>query len=83
MKKSVKKKTPAITKNSIIADVIRAHPETIAVFLRYGLHCAGCSMAQFDTIASGARSHGANPEYIIKDLNAGIATAQRARRKNK
>ncbi|MEK7487893.1 MAG: DUF1858 domain-containing protein [Patescibacteria group bacterium] len=83
MKKSVKKKTSAITKDSIISDVVLAHPETIAIFLQYGLHCVGCSMAQFDTIASGARSHGVNPEYIVKDIHARIAKKQRVSRKNK
>ncbi|MEK7493769.1 MAG: DUF1858 domain-containing protein [Patescibacteria group bacterium] len=78
MKKTTKKKTSAITKESIIADVVREHPETITVFLSYGLHCVGCSMAQFDTIASGARSHGVNPEYIVKDLNAHILKVRRA-----
>ena len=73
MKKNTKKKPAAITKDSIIAAVVRAHPETIAVFLQHGLHCVGCSMAQFDTIASGARSHGMNPEYIVKDIHARIA----------
>ena len=83
IKKSVKKKAPAITKDSIIADVVHAHPEAIAVFLKYGLHCVGCSMAQFDTIASGARSHGVNPEYIVKDLHAHIVKAQRVQEKKK
>jgi hydroxylamine reductase len=72
IKKAVKKKTAGITKDSVIADVVREHPEAIAVFLQYGLHCVGCSMAQYDTIASGARSHGVNPEYIVKDLNTHI-----------
>ena len=83
MKKNTKKKTVAITKDAIIADVVRAHPEAITVFLRYGLHCVGCAMAQFDTIASGARSHGVNPKYVVKDLHAHIAAMQRADRKNK
>lgn len=81
MKKSIKKKEPAITKDSIISEVVLAHPEAIAVFLKYGLHCVGCSMAQFDTIASGARSHGVNPEYIVKDLCAGIAKTRRVKGK--
>lgn len=81
MKKSIKKKTPAITKDSIISEVVLAHPETITVFLKYGLHCVGCSMAQFDTIASGARSHGVNPEYIIKDIKEVVAGARRMSRK--
>ncbi|MBI5913197.1 DUF1858 domain-containing protein [Candidatus Azambacteria bacterium] len=83
MKKNVKKKATAITKDAVIADVVRKHPEAIPVFLRYGLHCVGCAMAQFDTIASGARSHGVNPEYIVKDLNAHIAAMRRADRKKK
>lgn len=83
MKKNVKKGEPAITKNAVIADVVRKHPEAITVFLRYGLQCGGCAMAQYDTIASGARSHGVNPEYIVKDLNVHIAKARRAIRKNK
>lgn len=78
MKKNTKKKVAVITKDAIIADVVRAHPEAITVFLRHGLHCVGCAMAQFDTIASGARSHGVNPEYVVKDLNAYIAKARRA-----
>lgn len=76
--KKVKKKSSAITKDSIISDVVLAHPETIVVFMQYGLHCVGCSMAQFDTIASGARSHGINPEYVVKDLNAHITKKRRA-----
>jgi len=83
MKKTVKKKLPSITKDSVIADVVREHPEAIGVFLQYGLHCVGCSMAQYDTIASGARSHGVNPEYIVKDLNAHIAKVRRALKGNK
>lgn len=82
-KKNIKKKTPAITKDSLISDVVAAHPETIVVFLKYGLHCVGCSMAQFDTIASGARSHGVNPEYVVKDIKKVVTGAQSGDRKNK
>lgn len=80
---ATKKKTTAITKESGIADVVRKHPETITVFLRYGLHCMGCSLAQFDTIASGARSHGVNTEYLVNDLNEHIKAVQRASRRAK
>ncbi|MCR4322707.1 MAG: DUF1858 domain-containing protein [Candidatus Azambacteria bacterium] len=82
MKKNIKKKAIIITKEAIIADVVRKHPESITIFLKYGLHCVGCAMAQFDTIASGARSHGVNPEYIVKDINEHITASQRIKRSN-
>lgn len=81
MKKNIKKKAVVITKDAIIAHVVRDHPETIAVFLRYGLHCIGCAMAQFDTIASGARTHGVNPEYLVRDLNEHIVSRKRIKRR--
>lgn len=81
MKKNIKKKAAVITKDAMIARVVRDHPETIAVFLRYGLHCVGCAMAQFDTIASGARTHGVNQEYLVKDLNEHIVSKKQIKRR--
>lgn len=81
MKKNIKTKAAVITKDDMIARVVRDHPETIAVFLRYGLHCVGCAMAQFDTIASGACTHGVNPEYLVRDLNEHIVSRKRIKRR--
>lgn len=71
VKKPVKKKqAPLITKDTIIGELVFEHPELVGVFMEYGLHCFGCSIAQFDTIEAGARAHGIHPEYLLKDLNA-------------
>lgn len=69
--KAIRKKTaPIITKDTVIGDIVRQHPELASVFLEHGLHCVGCAIAQFDTIEAGARAHGIHPEYLLKDLNA-------------
>jgi len=78
LKKPVtKKKSPLITKDMIIGEVVCDHPELMGVFLEYGLHCVGCSIAQFDTIEAGARAHGIRPEYLLKDLNVRLAKKKR------
>jgi hybrid cluster-associated redox disulfide protein len=66
----------AITKEMPIGDVVRAHPETIEVFSKHGLHCIGCAVAAFESIAEGASVHGIDIEALITDLNTAIATGR-------
>jgi hybrid cluster-associated redox disulfide protein len=61
-----------ITKETNIAELLNAHPQTAQVFLEYGLHCVGCMAASFDTIEQGAVSHGIDEETLsnlVEDLN--------------
>lgn len=75
---AIKKTAPKITKDTIIGELVFEHPELVGVFMEYGLHCFGCSIAQFDTIEAGARAHGIHPEHLLKDLNARIAKKKRS-----
>ncbi len=40
----------AITKDSIIGDVLDQHPETAQLFLSIGMHCLGCPASRGETI---------------------------------
>ena len=40
----------AITKNSIIGDVLDKHPETAELFFSIGMHCLGCPASRGETI---------------------------------
>ena len=62
-----------ITKEMPIGDVVRAHPETIEVFSKHGLHCIGCAVAAFESIAEGASVHGIDIDALVADLNTAIA----------
>jgi hybrid cluster-associated redox disulfide protein len=57
-----------ITKDTIIADVLREHPECIEVFDKYGMPCRTCAGAVSGTIADGAIMHGLDPETIVREL---------------
>lgn len=51
---SMKKK---ISKDMLISEVIEKFPFLEEIFWAYGLHCTGCSAAEFDTIESGWMAH--------------------------
>ncbi len=58
-----------VTKEMPIGDVVRKFPETIPVFMKHGLHCIGCAVAAFESIAEGAAAHGIQVDPLIDDLN--------------
>jgi hybrid cluster-associated redox disulfide protein len=62
-----------ITKEMPIGDVVRKHPETVPVFMKHGLHCIGCAVAAFESIAEGAAAHGIDVEALVTDLNQAAA----------
>ncbi len=48
------------------------HPETAAVFFKYGLPCAMCHLAFGETIEEAAELHGIKLDKLLKDLNKAI-----------
>ena len=58
-----------ITKDTIIEDVLKSHPEAIQVLMKYNLGCIACMGATQESIEQGARMHGIDPEPIVKELN--------------
>ncbi len=69
-KKTVKK--DVITKKMSIGEAVSKYPETIPVFLKSGLHCVGCAVAQFENIEQGACAHGIDIDKLMKELNAAV-----------
>jgi hybrid cluster-associated redox disulfide protein len=61
-----------ITKDMILGEVARKHPETVNVFLEYGLPCAMCHLAFHETIEEGAKSHGIDVKKLVGELNKTI-----------
>lgn len=58
-----------IKKDMIIQEVIDAHPETIEVFMGYGVHCIGCANSLHETIEQGAKLHNIDLDEFLEDLN--------------
>ena len=62
-------KPQKITKEMTITEVLEKYPKTIAVFMNYGLHCAGCPMAQSETIEELAEANQMDLKKLLEDLN--------------
>ena len=62
-----------ITKDMVIAKVISIAPETIDVFMEFGMHCVGCMAAAGETIEEACAVHGIDVEELEDALNAEIA----------
>ena len=61
-----------ITKDMSIEEIVTKYPQTIAVFMAYGLGCVGCQIASFETLEEGAMAHGIDVDALVKDLNTFI-----------
>jgi hybrid cluster-associated redox disulfide protein len=59
----------AITKETTIIEALQSHPQAREVFVRHGLGCIGCMGAAMESIGSGARLHGVDPEVVVRELN--------------
>ena len=57
----------------VIAKVISLAPETIDVFMEFGMHCVGCMAAAGETIEEAAAVHGIDVDELVDALNAEIA----------
>lgn len=63
-----------ITKDMIIGDIIRKHPRTLTVFVKYGLDCNECQIADYEELEHGAGVHKVNIEQLLRELNERIGS---------
>ncbi len=59
----------SITKEMPIREIIEKYPKTIPVFNDYDLHCAGCPMAQEETLEEAVQLHQIDLKKLLEDLN--------------
>jgi len=62
-----------ITKDMIIADLIKVDPTIIPILMRSGMHCVGCPSAQSETLAEAAMVHGIDADLLEKQINDFLA----------
>lgn len=61
-----------ITKDMPIGEIVQRYPETIRVFLGFGLMCIGCAAARFENLEQGAKAHGIDVDALQKALNEAV-----------
>ena len=58
-----------ITEDMTIEEVMLKYPKANSIFMKYGLDCIGCQVAEFESIGHASRVYGIDLEALLKDLN--------------
>lgn len=58
--------------NASVAELHARQPETIAVFMRHRMACAGCAVAAFERVAEAIAIYRLDPEQFAVELAQAI-----------
>lgn len=56
-----------------VEEIMATWPATIAVFIAHRLHCVGCPIGPFHTLADAAVEHHVPLEALLADVQAALA----------
>jgi hybrid cluster-associated redox disulfide protein len=65
----------AITDTSIVDDIVTRFPATARVFVDRRMHCVGCEVSRFETLAGAAGIYQQPIEPLLADLRAAAGQA--------
>ena len=60
----------AVTKDTIIGDILDMDKTTAPFFMEMGMHCLGCPASRGETIEQACEVHGVDCDDLLKKLNA-------------
>ena len=60
----------AITKDTLIGDILDMDRPTAPYFLEMGMHCLGCPSARGETLEQACEVHGVNTDELVAKINA-------------
>ena len=60
----------AITKDTLIGDILDKDRTTAPYFLEMGMHCLGCPSARGETLEQACEVHGVNTDELVAKINA-------------
>ena len=63
-----------VTKDMIIADVLRMDPGTAPFFLEIGMHCLGCPASTGESVEMACAVHGVDADELVDKLNDYLAS---------
>lgn len=58
-----------ITKDTLIADIIKINPKGAEILMGYGMGCIGCPSAQMESLQQACEIHGLNLDEVLNKLN--------------
>lgn len=65
-----------ITKDMIIADILKVNMGIVPILLNAGMHCVGCPSAQGESLEEACMVHGINVDELVEDINTFLANVE-------
>ena len=62
----------AITKDTVIGDILDMDRTTAPYFLEMGMHCLGCPSSRGESLEQACLVHGVSVDELVAKLNAHI-----------
>ncbi|WP_058486622.1 DUF1858 domain-containing protein [Defluviitalea phaphyphila] len=59
-----------ITKDMIIADILKINPNAARILMESGMGCLGCPSSQGESLEDAAAVHGIDVNSLLEKLNA-------------
>ena len=63
-----------ISKDMIIAAILKEAPEAAEILLASGMHCLGCPASQGESLEQACAVHGLDCEKVVNAVNEYLAT---------
>ena len=63
----------AITKDTLIGDILTLDSTTAPYFLEMGMHCLGCPASRGETLEQACMVHGVSVDALLQKLNDHLA----------
>jgi hybrid cluster-associated redox disulfide protein len=58
-----------VTKDMIIADILKLDRGTVPILMSIGMHCLGCPSSSGESLEDACAIHGVDVDQIVKELN--------------
>ena len=65
-----------VTKDMIIADILKLDRGTVPILLNIGMHCLGCPSSSGESLEDACAVHGVDADQVVKELNDYLATKE-------
>ena len=63
----------AITKDTLIGDILTLDSTTAPYFIEMGMHCLGCPASRGETLEQACMVHGVSVDALLQKLNDHLA----------
>jgi hybrid cluster-associated redox disulfide protein len=59
-----------VNTDEMMSALLTRAPQAASVLLNHGMHCIGCSISRFETLAEACAIYGIPVERVLRDLEA-------------